>query len=50
MTYVTALFYIGAFDENIFMSIQTHQDGLERPERHPEGVQRVKNGYHEINI
>ena len=36
--HVITLFFHGAFDENIFIPIRAHQDGLERRERHPSRV------------
>ena len=40
--HVIILFVHSAFDENVFITIKTHQDGLERREGHPDGVQQEK--------
>ena len=40
--HVITLFFNGAFDENVFIPIRAHQDGLERREQHPGRVQRDK--------
>ena len=39
--YYNPSFY-GAFDEDVFISIITHQDGLKLRERHPGGVKQEK--------
>ena len=40
--HVINLLFHGAFDENVFIPIRAHQDGLERRERHPGRVQQDK--------
>ena len=40
--HVITLFFHGEYDGNVFFPIQSHQSGLERRERHPGGVHRVK--------
>ena len=40
--HVITPFFHGALDENIFIPIKAHQDGLERRKRYPGRVQRDK--------
>ena len=40
--HVITLFFYGEYDGNIFILIWRHQDGLERREEHPGGVQQDK--------
>ena len=40
--HVITLFFYGEYDGNIFILIWRHQDGLERREEHPSGVQQDK--------
>ena len=42
MIYVINLIFHGDFDAIVFISIWLHQDGLERREGHPGGVQQEK--------
>ena len=42
MIYVINLIFHGDFDAIVFISIWLHQDGLERQEGHPGGVQQDK--------
>ena len=42
MIYVICLFFHGEFDAIVFILIWRHQDGLERREGHPGGVQQEK--------
>ena len=40
--HVITLFFYGEYDGNVFILIWRHQDGLERREEHPGGVQQDK--------
>ena len=42
MIYVINIIFYGDFDAIVFISIWLHQDGLERREGHPGGVQQEK--------
>ena len=42
MIHVITLFFYAEYDGNIFILIWRHQDGLERREEHPGGVQQDK--------
>ena len=47
------LFFHDAFDKNVFcryLSIRVHQDGLERRERHPGGVQQDNSCWYNIDL
>ena len=43
-------FFHDAFDKNVFFPIRVHQDGLERRERHPGGVQQDNSWWYNIDL
>ena len=50
MIHVIHLFLHSACDENVFFPIGAHQDGLERREQHPGGVQQEKKDCYDIDV